>query len=190
MSYFCRNTKVVWKFCHQKFFKKYSWPRRDLNTQPSDLESDALPLRHGVSAIAHSALFCLPQQIVTRLYIVIYECPFRIILPPKDVNKTKTYLSIIWNNTIEMVLFVQLRKIFIEKGSDSGLNTSNCCGKRPHSLQCQWSLVYMFHSCLDQFVRSGGYGLSSSWIHVSLLPYPIPPLDLAFAQLLNRFILK
>ena len=27
-----------------------SWPRRDLNTQPSDLESDALPLRHGVVA--------------------------------------------------------------------------------------------------------------------------------------------
>ena len=24
------------------------WPRRDLNTQPSDLESDALPLRHEV----------------------------------------------------------------------------------------------------------------------------------------------
>ncbi len=29
--------------------KKNSWPRRDLNTQPSDLESDALPLRHGVT---------------------------------------------------------------------------------------------------------------------------------------------
>ena len=28
--------------------KKASWPRRDSNTQPSDLESDALPLRHGV----------------------------------------------------------------------------------------------------------------------------------------------
>lgn len=28
--------------------KCYVWPRRDLNTQPSDLESDALPLRHGV----------------------------------------------------------------------------------------------------------------------------------------------
>ena len=27
---------------------KSPWPRRDLNTQPSDLESDALPLRHGV----------------------------------------------------------------------------------------------------------------------------------------------
>ena len=27
---------------------KMTWPRRDLNTQPSDLESDALPLRHGV----------------------------------------------------------------------------------------------------------------------------------------------
>ena len=25
------------------------WPRRDSNTQPSDLESDALPLRHGVT---------------------------------------------------------------------------------------------------------------------------------------------
>ena len=29
---------------------KLNWPRRDLNTQPSDLESDALPLRHGVNA--------------------------------------------------------------------------------------------------------------------------------------------
>ena len=28
---------------------KSCWPRRDLNTQPSDLESDALPLRHGVT---------------------------------------------------------------------------------------------------------------------------------------------
>ena len=27
---------------------KLMWPRRDSNTQPSDLESDALPLRHGV----------------------------------------------------------------------------------------------------------------------------------------------
>jgi hypothetical protein len=28
---------------------KASWPWRDLNTQPSDLESDALPLRHRVN---------------------------------------------------------------------------------------------------------------------------------------------
>ena len=28
-----------------------SWPRRDSNTQPSELESDALPLRHGVSMV-------------------------------------------------------------------------------------------------------------------------------------------
>ena len=28
--------------------KIFLWPWRDLNTQPSDLESDALPLRHGV----------------------------------------------------------------------------------------------------------------------------------------------
>ncbi len=31
-----------------------NWPRRDLNTQPSDLESDALPLRHGVPACCYS----------------------------------------------------------------------------------------------------------------------------------------
>ena len=34
--------------CQHVFFKTHLWPRRDLNTQPSDLESDALPLRHGV----------------------------------------------------------------------------------------------------------------------------------------------
>ena len=32
------------------------WPRRDLNTQPSDLESDALPLRHGVTWNVKNAL--------------------------------------------------------------------------------------------------------------------------------------
>ena len=32
----------------EKFWK--IWPWRDLNTQPSDLESDALPLRHRVVA--------------------------------------------------------------------------------------------------------------------------------------------
>ena len=31
--------------------KKFFWPRRDSNTQPSDLESDALPLRHGVNFV-------------------------------------------------------------------------------------------------------------------------------------------
>ena len=31
--------------------QKYCWPRRDSNTQPSDLESDALPLRHGVKCL-------------------------------------------------------------------------------------------------------------------------------------------
>ncbi len=36
----------IWKNFEKS--KKFSWPRRDLNTQPSDLESDALPLRHEV----------------------------------------------------------------------------------------------------------------------------------------------
>ena len=30
----------------QKQYKNRKWPGRDLNTQPSDLESDALPSRH------------------------------------------------------------------------------------------------------------------------------------------------
>ena len=34
--------------CHCRLVGKRFWPRRDSNTQPSDLESDALPLRHGV----------------------------------------------------------------------------------------------------------------------------------------------
>ena len=34
--------------CHSRHVRKRFWPRRDSNTQPSDLESDALPLRHGV----------------------------------------------------------------------------------------------------------------------------------------------
>ena len=39
---YAQNKKKYWK-------KSLTfWPRRDLNTQPSDLESDALPLRHGV----------------------------------------------------------------------------------------------------------------------------------------------
>ena len=36
-------TQVILSVCEKRF-----WPRRDSNTQPSDLESDALPLRHGV----------------------------------------------------------------------------------------------------------------------------------------------
>ena len=34
-----------WLFFILVWYEIY-WPRRDLNTQPSDLESDALPLRH------------------------------------------------------------------------------------------------------------------------------------------------
>ena len=33
------------------YSKENLWPRRDLNTQPSDLESDALPLRHRVMLV-------------------------------------------------------------------------------------------------------------------------------------------
>ena len=43
-----RRLKNKYQFYFQE---KISWPRRDSNTQPSDLESDALPLRHGVRSI-------------------------------------------------------------------------------------------------------------------------------------------
>lgn len=40
------------------------WPRRDLNTQPSDLESDALPLRHEVPHVPLTqALTVLPKYL-------------------------------------------------------------------------------------------------------------------------------
>ena len=43
------SSMVVWMLMVIKIIaKNVSWPRRDSNTQPSDLESDALPLRHGV----------------------------------------------------------------------------------------------------------------------------------------------
>ena len=37
-----------WYIWSYQNWPKHDWPRRDSNTQPSDLESDALPLRHGV----------------------------------------------------------------------------------------------------------------------------------------------
>ena len=45
-----------WAFCHfvttpTFMSRKKVWPRRDSNTQPSDLESDALPLRHRVMLV-------------------------------------------------------------------------------------------------------------------------------------------
>ena len=56
--------KVNWEFNCKK-----DWPGRDLNTQPSDLESDALPLRHqaGRSQV-HFTVF-----IVKRLCNVLYK---------------------------------------------------------------------------------------------------------------------
>ena len=47
------------KYIHKK--EKKWWPRRDSNTQPSDLESDALPLRHEV----------LVQLIISTLKILL-----------------------------------------------------------------------------------------------------------------------
>ena len=47
----------------QKKMKKL-WPGRDLNTQPSDLESDALPLRHQAIRI---------MEMFSGLVITIYK---------------------------------------------------------------------------------------------------------------------
>ena len=45
ISFFHEYTKKI------ENLPKVLWPRRDSNTQPSDLESDALPLRHGVNQV-------------------------------------------------------------------------------------------------------------------------------------------
>ena len=42
------KVRLIFLLCIPPQKIKYFWPRRDSNTQPSDLESDALPLRHGV----------------------------------------------------------------------------------------------------------------------------------------------
>ena len=67
------------------------WPRRDSNTQPSDLESDVLPLRHGVNLVQPrwvptliTALFCrmFPQiNLMENLYFT------NMILPYLRINK-------------------------------------------------------------------------------------------------------
>ena len=44
------------------------WTRRESNTQPSDLESDALPLRHG------SSMF-LPQTILYMIQLNTFKGP-------------------------------------------------------------------------------------------------------------------
>ena len=41
---------------------KNIWPLRDSNTQPSDLESDALPLRQGVLLILGINEYCIPRE--------------------------------------------------------------------------------------------------------------------------------
>ena len=51
-SFFSWSNRKIWKFVFRLEINKLKikvWPGRDLNTQPSDLESDALPLRHRAS---------------------------------------------------------------------------------------------------------------------------------------------
>ena len=45
------KVRLIFLLCIPPQKIKYFWPRRDSNTQPSDLESDALPLRHGVMIV-------------------------------------------------------------------------------------------------------------------------------------------
>ena len=48
---------LLWKW-YWYVMKKNLWPWRDSNTQPSDLESDALPLRHRVN-LSQIIQFCV-----------------------------------------------------------------------------------------------------------------------------------
>ena len=58
--------------------KKHIWPRRDSNTQPSDLESDALPLRHGVIVKETGKFLCynIAMNTIPRLRAQCLKFPF------------------------------------------------------------------------------------------------------------------
>ena len=58
--------------------KKKLWSWHDLNMQPSDLESDALPLRHRIIAVLHcliSVVFMLWQWVIASCSCVHKETP-------------------------------------------------------------------------------------------------------------------
>ena len=58
------SRRFFWNSSYEDRFlkKKQIWPRRDLNTQPSDLESDALPLRHGVDVTRRIGEIIVPRS--------------------------------------------------------------------------------------------------------------------------------
>ena len=76
------------------------WPRRDLNTQPSDLESDPLPLRHGV----------------IRQLRKIYQYLFQIIFIGDSTNRGMMHYLIerangsltTWNKTHDTIIYRNL----------------------------------------------------------------------------------
>ena len=68
--------------------KRAPWPRRDLNTQPSDLESDALPLRHEVLRGPQPPL----------LVNLIYEISYRYSVKTMQLD-TKLCLVVSWIKT-------------------------------------------------------------------------------------------
>ena len=52
----------LWVFKASIFLQQKTWPLRDSNTQPSDLESDALPLRQGVLTPVASDIISVPPN--------------------------------------------------------------------------------------------------------------------------------
>ena len=95
-----RVTKIFVKIVTKKV-----WPRRDSNTQPSDLESDALPLRHGVTSatnsqgamekitIAHDRRSSL--RVVQRILALRQRLP-RSFSFHKDCHYSRTAPDVIW----------------------------------------------------------------------------------------------
>ena len=81
-------SQISFENMNQKTSKKESkviWPRRDSNTQPSDLESDALPLRHGVN------------QVPPRFELGSLDSKSRVLtITPWDHSYTKGYKHKIW----------------------------------------------------------------------------------------------
>ena len=75
------NTPDRFRTCCQK---NHMWPGRDLNTQPSELESDALPLRHQACCLSrffmrYYRLFKKTNENGWKRYIWLWYCKIWII---------------------------------------------------------------------------------------------------------------
>ena len=103
--------------CHCRLVGKRFWPRRDSNTQPSDLESDALPLRHQ-AVVVHWTLndiYHLHYGLRCKLGIICWKTDYiskwLILSAPFCRLNWLTSISVLW---LILLLHPQARNFKVE----------------------------------------------------------------------------